>query len=162
MPEVQQPIVGQEPKETFEDKYGYLEVRKAVLKAARKGVPVRTICELYDTTPPAVYALCKRNKIILKTSPKPQPEISIYALLCPISGEVRYVGKSRNPEKRLIGHFHKPANKDLKKWLDDLRESALLPVVQIIAKVKWKYRNRAERALIRKFAKTSEILNKDY
>lgn len=31
--------------------------------------------------------------------------IFIYGLVCPLSGEVRYIGKSVNPEKRLIAHL---------------------------------------------------------
>ncbi|MDE1139970.1 NUMOD3 domain-containing DNA-binding protein [Paraburkholderia tropica] len=65
----------------------------------------------------------------------------IYALLCPESGEVRYVGKtSMNLARRLSSHImgcecgrdqHQPKNK----WLAELVRKDLVPLIRILERV---------------------------
>lgn len=66
----------------------------------------------------------------------------IYTLSCPISGDVRYVGKSNNPKERFLKHNN---SKDLTKkkiWINDLKLKNIKPILTIIGYVpkdNWKF-----------------------
>lgn len=63
---------------------------------------------------------------------------SIYAILDPTTKEVVYVGRSKDPVKRLHYHVHyrsHSSNEDLKKWLQNLRLLDLKPLLRIIKTV---------------------------
>lgn len=60
----------------------------------------------------------------------------IYALHCPIANTVRYIGKTNNPESRLLAHIAaaKRATKDhhTAKWLRKLLRNGLRPTMEIL------------------------------
>ncbi len=56
----------------------------------------------------------------------------IYALKEPSTGEVRYVGCSQYPERRLAWHLYAPTNPELVLWLTDLQEQGLKPSQEIL------------------------------
>lgn len=62
-------------------------------------------------------------------------ETCIYALVDPRSEEVKYVGKSNNPKRRLRDHikgFGVRHNLDKKRWLDELLSLGLEPKITIL------------------------------
>lgn len=58
----------------------------------------------------------------------------IYSLSCPISGEVKYIGKSKNPNKRLLDHIRKCRNTTSHKnsWIIGLTTKGVNPVMHVI------------------------------
>jgi len=67
----------------------------------------------------------------------------IYVLKCPLSGEVRYVGKSNNPDERYKDHLNRSRDGGTYKrnWINSLRKNNLKPIFEIIKEVsvgKWK------------------------
>jgi group I intron endonuclease len=58
----------------------------------------------------------------------------IYILKDPITNEVRYVGKSDNPKKRLSEHINKSKHTSTYKnnWLKNLKKNNLKPILEII------------------------------
>lgn len=62
--------------------------------------------------------------------------IYIYALVCPISGEIRYIGKCKNQQRRLTRHLYdavKHTNKrHVTRWIKKLLDHDLLPEMRII------------------------------
>ena len=68
----------------------------------------------------------------------------IYILKCPLTQEVRYVGKTNNPKERYYNHLNKAKdiNTHKRNWINKLRESNLKPVFEIIDTVSrddWHY-----------------------
>jgi hypothetical protein len=61
----------------------------------------------------------------------------IYALTCPNTGEVRYIGKSDNPQKRYRIHVHNYFNKDSYKarWIRSLQRDNTKPGLMILEEV---------------------------
>lgn len=59
----------------------------------------------------------------------------IYILKCPVSGDVRYVGKTINLKKRFNCHYS-PANKKTKtylwSWVKGLRNKGMKPIMEVI------------------------------
>ncbi|MHC4891343.1 MAG: hypothetical protein ACYTEO_17965 [Planctomycetota bacterium] len=51
----------------------------------------------------------------------------IYKLKDPLTGSVRYVGKSDKPNKRLFEHLRYAPNEGLRAWITSLRERDLMP-----------------------------------
>lgn len=67
----------------------------------------------------------------------------IYVLKCPLSGEVRYVGKTNNPKERYKNHLNKAKDGGTHKrnWIGSLRKKGLKPVFETIKEVfvsEWK------------------------
>lgn len=62
----------------------------------------------------------------------------IYALICPLDGNVKYVGKSNNPEKRLKDHCLDFRCMDLHKanWIRLLRSKKEKPILIILDEVR--------------------------
>ncbi len=59
--------------------------------------------------------------------------IVIYTLSCPLTGEVRYVGKTNNPKIRFKNHCEERWRKNRKSnWIKSLRSRSLKPVMEII------------------------------
>ncbi|GAB4477533.1 MAG: hypothetical protein Kow00124_20840 [Anaerolineae bacterium] len=56
----------------------------------------------------------------------------IYALSDPDTGEVRYVGKTEDPRKRLGEHLSSPTNDDMRAWLDTLKARGQQPAMEIL------------------------------
>lgn len=59
----------------------------------------------------------------------------IYSLNCPITEEVRYIGKSNNPTKRLNSHTSDKSKNYKASWIKSLKEQNLKPVLEIIDEV---------------------------
>lgn len=62
----------------------------------------------------------------------------IYSLSDPITGEIRYIGKSNNPKKRILDHVreNKTSNRSHKiSWIKSLISKDLLPIVEIVDEV---------------------------
>lgn len=59
----------------------------------------------------------------------------IYALIDPISRDVRYIGATIKPECRLDAHMDHPRNSIMKRWIDELKANELKPELVIIDKV---------------------------
>lgn len=70
----------------------------------------------------------------------------IYLLKCPLSGEVKYVGKTANPERRYKQHVKK-LDKQMtpkRKWLEMLFAKNLKPIIEVIEKVDGDGRDREQ------------------
>ena len=68
----------------------------------------------------------------------------IYALICPMDGEVKYIGKSNNPEKRLKDHLLDFRCMDLHKaqWVRLLKAQKKRPILVVLDEVDlfdWKF-----------------------
>jgi predicted GIY-YIG superfamily endonuclease len=61
----------------------------------------------------------------------------IYILRCPITNEVRYVGRSREPKRRFYGHMReeKTASYYKKNWIKKLDKQGLKPILEVIKEV---------------------------
>lgn len=61
----------------------------------------------------------------------------IYTLACPHTGQVRYVGKSSNPQTRLNSHIHKARTHQLKhhcsEWIRSLLKSGARPILTVVS-----------------------------
>lgn len=71
----------------------------------------------------------------------------IYVLKCPLSGEVRYVGKTNNPTRRYYGHLNNSRDKNTYKrnWINSLKRSCLKPIFEIVDEVdvkEWKMKEK--------------------
>lgn len=84
----------------------------------------------------------------------------IYALCCPNTGEVRYIGKANDSAKRLKSHLSDSVRRDtpLYRWIRSLHKDGKLPQIQILAKVEdWK---KSEKRLIAEYRKNgARLLN---
>lgn len=65
------------------------------------------------------------------------PTTYIYVLKCPITAEIRYVGKANDPKRRYYSHMNltKTSCTYKKNWIKKLKESGLKPVLEVIAEV---------------------------
>lgn len=68
----------------------------------------------------------------------------IYILICPLDGDIKYVGKANNPEKRLKDHMLDFRCMDLHKaqWIRLLRSHKKKPIMFIVDEVssfEWKF-----------------------
>ena len=71
----------------------------------------------------------------------------IYVLKCPITNEVRYVGKTNNPSERYKNHLNKCRDGGTYKhnWINSLRKIGLKPIFEIIDEVdikEWKEKEK--------------------
>jgi predicted GIY-YIG superfamily endonuclease len=70
----------------------------------------------------------------------------IYTLSCPISGDVRYVGKSNDPKGRFSEHRRMRGNNHLKNnWIKELLDQNLRPVLTTIDEIlisEWKEKEK--------------------
>jgi len=85
----------------------------------------------------------------------------IYTLSCPLSGDVRYVGKSNKPNARFSKHKQmSDNNKSKNSWINELLTTGLCPVLTIVEEVpisEWKF---MEKLYITKFKELGcELLN---
>lgn len=55
---------------------------------------------------------------------------SVYALCEPATGEIRYVGMSKHPARRLAWHYDNPSSDKMKGWLSGLVSP---PVVRVLS-----------------------------
>jgi hypothetical protein len=68
----------------------------------------------------------------------------IYGLVCPISNEIRYIGKSNDPQRRLKDHLIDFRGVELGKamWIRDLKMKNLKPELLILDEINiedWEY-----------------------
>jgi hypothetical protein len=87
--------------------------------------------------------------------------VQLYAIVCPESGEIRYIGKANNTHKRLATHLYDSVrrNTPLYRWMRALAKKGLIPeirVLEIVAAKDWQAR---EVALIAEYRKTHKLLN---
>lgn len=61
--------------------------------------------------------------------------IYIYALICPVSGGVRYIGKSIRPKERLSNHMNEVSNCHRSHWIQGLKSSGLKPSMEILEEI---------------------------
>jgi len=70
----------------------------------------------------------------------------IYALVCPKSGGIRYIGKSIRPKERLQNHMNEKSNCHRSHWLASLKRDRLRPSIEILEVVSdqssWQERER--------------------
>lgn len=62
------------------------------------------------------------------------PTSCIYALLDPRNDDYKYIGKTKDPVKRLNKHIHSDGSIHIKKWVDELKKDSLLPRMIIVNK----------------------------
>lgn len=74
--------------------------------------------------------------------------VFIYGLKCPIVNEIRYIGKSVNPQRRFKNHilYETRANTHKARWLNILLQKGLTPQIIILEKV-----NKSEWEIKEKF-----------
>lgn len=87
--------------------------------------------------------------------------IEIYSLKDPISGEIRYIGKAVDSQKRLLTHIRdaKRRNTPVYQWIRQLLLMGLMPMVDVINIVKKEDWQEAEMQLILFFKDKCELLN---
>lgn len=88
-------------------------------------------------------------------------KIELYGLYCPDSGELKYIGKANNAEKRLQSHIRdsRRRNTPVYIWLRSLLTEGKIPTIKILEKVKFEDWQDAEKRLILNYSKTSKLLN---
>lgn len=61
----------------------------------------------------------------------------IYVLKCPITYEIKYVGKANKPKQRYYAHMNlnKTSSSYKKTWIKQLKDNNLKPILEIIAEV---------------------------
>lgn len=92
-------------------------------------------------------------------APRGPDAMDIYGLFDPRTGELRYVGKARDAQKRLKGHLSARRRTPLYDWIGALRALGLAPdmrVLETVAPHEWQ---AAERRLIARHRQTSRLLN---
>jgi hypothetical protein len=83
----------------------------------------------------------------------------IYTLRHPLTNEIRYVGKSNNPKRRIIQHIYTAKHKTRKShccyWIGSLLKSNQKPIMQIVNWFNSEYDcNNAEKLIIENFRQT--------
>ena len=63
-----------------------------------------------------------------------EPRFEIYALVDPLTDEIRYVGKSKDASKRFKGHMRDRLRRDypVYRWINKLAGRGLFPTVRVI------------------------------
>ncbi|HVO44408.1 MAG TPA: GIY-YIG nuclease family protein, partial [Aggregatilineales bacterium] len=61
--------------------------------------------------------------------------VYIYALIDPRDNSSRYVGMTRDPNKRLYQHRSKSHNEEIKVWASELDDLGLSPTMRILEEV---------------------------
>lgn len=56
----------------------------------------------------------------------------IYALCCPKTGDVRYIGQSKNIKKRFSAHLNSSTKYPVSSWVEELKKQNLFPILKII------------------------------
>lgn len=87
--------------------------------------------------------------------------VAMYSLSCPITGEVKYIGKSTQPKRRFKEHLSERNSKikPLYKWINEIKDRGSIPVMTIIAysdSKNWEY---VERLLISDYKSSGNIFN---
>jgi len=86
--------------------------------------------------------------------------IEIYGLFDPDTGELRYVGKAKNSQKRLKCHlFERKLTRPVNRWVKSLVDQGKCPVLKVLETVLDEEWESAERQLIAHYRKTCNLLN---
>lgn len=84
---------------------------------------------------------------------------NIYALYCPVSSIVVYVGKTTKPiEERLKQHIANPSNPCLKYWIGHLKYFKKTPVVMLLERCSSRRSSEREGFWIQYYSKTNPYL----
>lgn len=59
----------------------------------------------------------------------------IYALCCPFTNDIHYIGKTTNGMTRPLQHISQSTSVKVKEWVDDLKNIGYAPIVKIIESV---------------------------
>lgn len=89
----------------------------------------------------------------------------IYALCCPITKEVKYVGSTINLRRRLDCHRNTTSadkNPFLRTWFDELKEKRLEPFPLILKRCHEIYFYEYEKFYIKLFMDSDELLNRNF
>lgn len=78
-------------------------------------------------------------------------EVYIYALIDPRDNQVRYVGKSKEPEQRLKKHISPPVDSPVRQWVMELRTFNLKPEMSILETVSFWDSGKSESKWIKKY-----------
>lgn len=89
--------------------------------------------------------------------------IWIYALDCPLSYQVRYVGKSKDPKKRFKTHLQAADTVTLRNWVDELKQQGLKPSICYLERVPQEKSSEAESRWINLLLEHGHnLINKSY
>jgi hypothetical protein len=74
------------------------------------------------------------------------PVVSVYALVDPVDGTVRYIGRTRDTKQRLTGHLcaRPSSNRRRYKWIRELKKRGLVPRVVVLERCKLRKAPAAE------------------
>lgn len=84
----------------------------------------------------------------------------IYGLECPIFKEIRYIGQSKNPQKRYVNH-RRSGNLYISKWFKRLEELCMEPNLIILEEVPIGLSDIKEDEYIEKYSRQNYIFNKN-
>lgn len=86
--------------------------------------------------------------------------VEIYGLFDPDSGELRYIGKANNAQKRLKTHLtERHLKRPVCRWINSLVTKGKLPALVVLETVEKSLWEDTERRLIAEHRKTSRLLN---
>ena len=87
--------------------------------------------------------------------------ISIYALAHPLTGVIRYVGRSRDPVRRLYNHMHemraRKGNAEKNSWIEAMRRR---PSVVILERCRPAVSDKREGAWIARLSRRGRLFNR--
>jgi ATP/maltotriose-dependent transcriptional regulator MalT len=84
----------------------------------------------------------------------------IYALKCPIFKDIRYIGQSKTPTKRLYQHINDQSNIYKSYWVKQLKSKRLMPILTILEEVDILIANEKEDKYINKYSQEYLLFNK--
>lgn len=120
-------------------------IEKAVAMV-RDGCEIHWACEQVGESVASVRGRCHRRGIKINSDLSRR---SIYALACPITIEVRYIGAAVEPKRRGIQHLTKPHSKKLRQWVRSLSRVGKAPLMYVIEECCGNEWGDAERKWIR-------------
>jgi hypothetical protein len=84
----------------------------------------------------------------------------VYAVCCPISGDIKYIGKTENYSSRIEQHLRMCINRKMYHWTESLLKLGLKPTFKKLAICKDRYEYaKFEGIMIRHFYKYYDLLN---
>lgn len=86
----------------------------------------------------------------------------VYVLVDPRDHEVRYVGTTNRPRRRLNDHRTHPSSQGVLGWVQDLREEDLKPLMEVLQRIPADDRREREQLWIARFYRWgADLLNAD-
>lgn len=85
----------------------------------------------------------------------------IYTLIDPRNGEVRYVGATIEPKRRLQSHKSEPPNEDMKMWIDELLDKNNPPLMKLVGFGDVEELAEMEEEIIENMSEEYDLLNRD-